>query len=438
MIRASSLEISQDRPKRGLTRYQSWVLTAVWLTLAGVLWREFTFSYSVTMIGSYNLTIFDPIFLVWAGACIFGVFQSRLRMTWLTVCSFALGLILAINFARGALTNLSAAAFAVRADGLIILIIIAAALSNFTPNFERRMGQAVLLAGSILAVLSLSRFAAFPGFPFYATTLGENEGRPLSNEGALLIAMTLAIALSAYVRAYRIGRISTFLLAILASLGLIISAQGTAIIVGCVMAIIVLLLDGKRLRLITSVVGAGLLFTLIWVDSSAGFVSLLDNEQQDMITRRLNNLSTRESIWQGFKYYFDKSSIANKFFGPPFGFERKFMMVLESDRQVEWNLSLHSAYFGGLSVYGISGIILQLGVIFIAGKRLITGPAGRDRFLTPAVALSAALGLLLLGYTYEWRIIASLLVFMLLGSAWRPLYNCSSREHQLKQVRLVK
>ena len=377
------------------------LMAAIYASLFTQLYSDLTFSLFLFEVIDYNIWLVDISIFFWCTALVFYSLRARDFNLLLLALSLTCFMLL-ITLFRGLSGNPADVFLWVRASMLVPVAMLLGALVRKDSNLIKRIEKATILCGVILATLAISRWLTFPGFPFFETTLGANEGRPLSAPGGILLATASAIAVN---RAINIRvNFRAFSLCFLLIAGLLLSGQGTAIIAAVIMMAFVLFFKSETYSFISIFilfVFLGALFTLIFV---VGLESILPGDAIQYFDQRLANRSTRQAIWDGFLPVFEGSSMLVQLIGFPAGQRPALLLSLPNGQTNLWEASLHSQYFGVLSDTGYLGAaIFAFAIIYVLITSIFRKFVFQYNRRASNLGLVLLFGCLTFGYSYEWR-----------------------------------
>jgi hypothetical protein len=369
-------------------RLMAWT---VWACLAALFYREVTATPTITFIGSFNLTVVEPVALLASAAFVANLRKLGVRPHITTVLIFAMTLIWALNLYLGMRIASPTAILSLRASALFTIFMLISTLGNGVPSFVRSFEQALLplcaglsvllvlrlIFGSTLFVQDAAQFAA----------IGVNDGgRPLSTFGAFLLAIS-AVHLLARILRQPTSRIYIDHFALVGvSLVLLATGQGTANAAASVGMLVVLLFQkGKTLGLrliLISVIAVGAVFSssvLPKLNDNAWWSSVLPQSVATNLGRRQGNLTTRKEAWTGITRAFLESELQRKLLGWPAGQSPRIQVVNHNSTVIEWNTGAHSMYFGTLLSHGAIGLACFVLILLVRAVSLAFESSSRSR-----------------------------------------------------------
>lgn len=369
------------------------------MLFAGV-WFEVFVSQLVAMIGSYNFSIQEPVFVfVVIAAGVAALNNLTLSGSWVLPI-LALNAIFLFNLARGVASDPFSALTWLRTDGSFAPLLLMAACTRCTENYVNAITRAMRLAGLALLGLVIARVSIAPDLFMVADGLAANEGRALSMRGAVILAAAAGISLARFLVRSQRSRWDLFY-ALLFFAGVLISRQGTATF--CALAIVLLTFGFNQGafrsgRQITFLVVLPLLTGALLILNEA----IVEMVGREYVEKRLFDVQTRHEIWRAALLEFSQRGWVDKIFGAPSGAK---LEIYTSFRwgTYQWGLSLHSMYIGILSHFGLAGAALSL--IFVAGLafRIFIRRFEKEMVLSHGLCLGFLVGALLLAYSYEIR-----------------------------------
>lgn len=386
---------------------------SVWLGLISVLYSEVTGSSSITTIGSYNLTVADPLLIVAAFALVTNVSKFGLRANFQTFLVILFSAVFAFNFISGFLISQPAALLSLRGNGLFAIFLLIGAIGDRAGGLSRTFEQALLPISMALCALVALRLIFGVDLFIYVTeisAIGVNDGdRPLSTFGATILGVTAVFRLSRMIHDDdRSPANLTFL--ILVIVAILLTGQGTATICSIVGLSIVLMMQPGRQQGLRIAITLGLLFILLIIVmatpaiDSGVLASMLPEDMAKNLMRRSGNHQTRLQAWRGILTSYGDADPVKQLIGWPAGTTPYVEIVNRKWGRVVWNVSAHSMYIGTLITHGAIGaatfvvlLLVRLGTLM--REYFIGGP----RFAFAARLIALLIMVAVFSYSYDLR-----------------------------------
>lgn len=230
-------------------------------------------------------------------------------------------------------------------------------------------------------------------------------GRPLTAAGAFNVALAASIVLSEIISCKRRkNNSSAIFLFLLLFVSEILSGQGTSSIALIIMLLTVFFLQpgaGYRSRIISAVPLLSIVafFALLVRVFSYRIANLGPFD----LTRRSDNLGTREAAWTAFKKSFSDLSLYDQMIGIPAGRDMG-LFVYRSGHLMIWNAELHSTYYGAMKNIGYLGLTILIALVSTLSIKLLMNILSVKRTrLAPAYAIAMCLGTAIFSFSYELR-----------------------------------
>jgi hypothetical protein len=391
---------SRPRPQARLDLAQRLSIAAIWAMLFAGVWFEVFVSQLVATIGNYNFSIQEPVFVfIVAAASVAVVTNPTLSGIWVLPV-LALNADFLFNLARGFALDPLAALTSLRSDGSFAPLLLMAACTRCTDRYVNAITRAIWLAALALLGLLVARTLIAPDLFMVADGLTVNEGRALSERGAIILAVAAGISLARFLER-RHRRRWDLSYALLFFAGALFSRQGTATF--CALSIFALTFGFnqgvfKSSRQNFFLIGVPLLTGALLLFND----SLTETLGRDYVERRLSNVQFRQEVWRAALQEFSQRGLSDKVFGVPFGEKLKVYTSFQWGTY-EWVLSFHSMYIGILSHFGIAGSALSLIFIYGLAMRIAMKRFRKGAVLSLGLCIGLLVGALLLGYSYEIR-----------------------------------
>lgn len=408
------------------------VVYTVWTSLLCAFFKEVVGSDTIVFIGSYNLTIVEPVLVMQAATLLQLAHRRPLSADLATWFILGVAAIIFINLGRGIVHDVPSGLRSFRIQGAFVLFLLIAVFVPRDENLLRQLRDALIVVALLLSVLVALRAALGP--QLFLRSLAEpsatinDGGRPLTADGALLVGTGLILAISRAIENVRDRLNGAAVLAIPVLLvALALTAQATAIIAGLVGAAIVTALHpgasrGGRILLVTALaLAGGVLFFAI--NGAFGRFSLgpVPDYLQHNFLRRSSTFAFRQLIWTGLLRDYAHWSV----FDQLFGLRNNALPNITIPRGdgYRWVASIHSMYYGALVFMGAAGLSLYLallGTIALRGVRRAFGPRSSWASFGGAIPLALLAAIVLFGYSYELRDEHAILILVAL-IACRPV-----------------
>lgn len=413
------------------------VLLALWLLLATRIFQETTGLVTLLTIGPYQMGVQEPAFVCCLIAAALCLFERRPPISLLLVSSLAFMSCIAIAFFRGITLDVFEAIVWLRAYGIIPPAIIIGLCFRPNETFYRRIFYALLQTASALTILCILR-AAFGAQLFYlikdvsADTVND-DGRVIASSGALLIALASILMLSHVKQRITLKKIPSYKLIalfIFFAAAAVLTRQGTVLFSLIIGIAAIMFLESRYHSIRVAKVTA----LLAMVIMTYGAINVIDwdstrgNSDRTNASNRSGNMAVRRNVWDASIREFETRQTIDKALGVPAG-ERREVWLYLNGAQREWMASLHSAYYGTMSMFGYAGLFTYC--IFLAVLLytcILKKPAGsKVAIISPAFGVSATLMVMMYGFSYELR--GSDVIFIILPMiAGSPLLSARSRQ----------
>ena len=415
------------------------LLCTVWASLLTALFKDIVGSDTIVFIGSYNLTIVEPVIAMQAATLWQLARRRTLRPDIATWFLLGIAAIVFLNLCRGIAHDLPSGLRSFRAQGAFALYLLIAA---FVPRDEallRQIRDALIVGALALCALVALRVALGPQL-FLRSLAGDlasinDGGRPVTADGALIIGIGLLLALSRAIEDVRDRFNRTVVLAIpVLFAALLLTAQATAIIAGLAGTAIVTALHpsanrGGRMLLVAALVLAAAFFYLALNGAFGRFaLGAVPDYVQHNFLRRSSTFEFRKLIWAGVLRDYAHWSLFDQLFGLrnndlPY-------IVIPRAEGYRWVASIHSMYYGALVFMGAAGLALYialLGAIGLSGCRRAFDPRANWTRFGGAIPLGLLVAFSLFGYSYELRDEHTVLILLALIAS-RPVRWANTRE----------
>lgn len=395
-----------------------WTVSA---TLFYAVYRETFGQDSLFHIGSFHLTLVEPVLII-SLVAIFSCFGRSLpRPNIPSLAVLALGLLLFINLVRGVNVDLVPALNSLRISGLLITVLILGVLHSNSTWFISYCRRAITISAAALLLVVLARLIFGPSTFMLdarvamAAQLG--EARAITAQGAFIMAAALTIQLSDWVRCGRnisSVKLYAFLLFLVC---LMLTRQGTATICGLVGVSIVILLENRRnrgVRILFASIPIVFIASILWLQPKSDFSQSPTSAPlwiSSMLDNRQATLETRKQVWRGVIKSYSFLPDIDKVIGTTAG--SRPVVLIESRRwgHVAWAHTYHSMYYATLVSYGALGLTFLI-VLFISSVAVGIGFLKRGA----GGSLSGALGIALIvisaviSYSYDIRSEAAVII----------------------------
>lgn len=398
------------------------IMASVYVAIAATLYRDFTGSELLFVIGSYHFSIYEPVIAISSFSLMVLSLHQRGGVSFGLLFSVGLFLSFAISVTRGIFISPQDALFTGRIYFTFPLFLLIAYLLPTYPSLVKRIASALTLGGLILAILVLLR--SFLGI--LATEVTQADGRPILAYGATLMAIASILCASDVLRfprkPWNYVKLAIFLVAT------IFARQGTAG-VGTIVGILIVALFEKtsmvQLRWLSLLLAPGLLLGAIFLAPNMGSRLSQNEDLTTFIKDRQNTNETREQIWSSFSREFDQAPLEDQILGKPMG--QKFQIYLTLWGGVLWDNALHSMYYQILSILGYLGLIFYVAILAdnLIGSLFRVAPAPDDPALRPVsrtATLACVIFVIVFGRSYDFR--GDSAVLLLFGTvAMRALHQ---------------
>ena len=391
------------------------LVCTVWASLLTTLFKDIVGSDTIVFIGSYNLTIVEPVLLMQA-ATLFQLARRRaLRADITTWLLLGIAAIIFINLGRGIAHDLPSGLRSFRIQGAFALYLLIAAFAPRDETLLRQLRDALIVTALLLAVLVALRLVLGPQL-FIRHLVGQvatlnDGGRPVTADGALIIGAGLILAISRAIENVRdrFNRLAVFAIPVLL-VALVLTAQATAIIASLAGAAIVAALHpsasrGSRILLVGTLTLAGGI-ALLALNGAFGRLPLgaVPDYFQHNLLRRASTFEFRRLIWAGLLRDYAHWSTFDQLFG--LRNNDVPAILIPRGEGYRWDASIHSMYYGALVFMGAVGLALYaalLGTVALRGCRRILGPRWSWTSFGGAIPLGLLVAFSLFGYSYELR-----------------------------------
>lgn len=411
------------------------VLYSVWLALGMLMFKEVLNDPSIFFIGSYNVSVTDPIivFQVWAIGSLYS--RRTIRNDLLSWLCLGMGALVLLGVLRGMEDNLFEALRSIRYQGAFAFFLLMVPVLPRDETLLRKIRDAIIIFALITSVLVVLRFLIGPSLfmrAVYQDILLINDGgRPITADGALVMGVGIAMFLSRWIEK-DFGRYAAIALPVFAVLCfcLLLTAQATAIIGSTLSIATVAALHpslNRPTRIFVVVVTISLLALLVLYLS--GYfgppdLSIFPRYVQDNLKRRTGTVEFRQFIWRGLMIDFQRWNIIEQLFGL-ISTDKPYIFMPYADGMYWWS-AIHSMYYGAIVFMGIVGLTLYIVMLLatiLGGLRWVFGPKQSWTRFGGAIPLGVIMAIVVFGYSYEIRDEhAALILFAVIASrpASRP------------------
>jgi hypothetical protein len=410
------------------------VIATVWLSLLAALFKEVVGTDTVAYLGSYNLTVVEPVILLQAATLLQLARRRVLRANLVTWLLLGIAAIILMNLGRGVAHDLPSGLRSFRIQGAFALYLLIAALVPRDDAMLRQLRDALILTALLFCGLVALRLTFGPQL-FLRTVAGDavtinDGGRPLTADGALMLGIGLILAASRAIEQVRdrFNRAATLAIPVLL-VALVLSAQATAIIASLAGLAVVTALHpsatrGGRVLLVTALVLAAGIGVLAIHGAFGRFApDILPEYFQRNLLRRSATFEFRRLIWAGLVQDYARWSLFEQTFGLRNNDLPSIYIPLRTGYY--WRWSIHSMYYGALAVMGAAGLTLYLallGTIAVRGLRRAFGPRRSWTTFGGAIPLGLLTSICFFGYSYELRDEHAILILLALVAS-RPFPN---------------
>lgn len=332
---------------------------AVHFAVFATIHREIVGSYELLDTGAFQLWSLDPVIVL----SLFGLAQRGSKrqgrlLAWPTALALVMFALTVFNIARGYPEFGSRAIVIARPSAAWL------ALALFGASVPRSSANAkvitdVMLRGAwVLTGLAWARLLLGPTWLYFGEYTSASEindnGRALSSQATLAIGFASFISITAIRPVFsRHAAIVPLLRLVVFLLTVSLSKQSTATIATFAGLVVLMVLYPGRSRLMRCAVvtsGAVLALTVKILDLSLPVWLTGD------VSRRSGNFETRQEVWDSLMRDFPRWSTVDQFLGLPAG-EMPKIFLLRHASYVDWNASVHSAYYGALVHSGRLGLV---------------------------------------------------------------------------------
>ena len=389
-----------------LSAADRWFVVAVLLAVVAAVYRDVVGHTTIVFIGTYNLTIADPVFVIAALALAQQMTRHSVMIKDLGgVFLLIFSLLIFLSFFRGLLVNAFESIVTLRNTGVLAIFSVLPLFSTSSSLSLMYVRRIIIAGACVLVLLFVVRLVFGPTTFYQAAYLTPSDindgGRALTATGCILIAAAAVVVLVDFRRAPRLAKAAVF---VFLFAGLLASRQVTATLAGCagVAAILVFERGPARLSRVLLCVAAAVVVGLF--ASALSFPVDVPEGVTDDVARRTRNLGARQHIWKGLLADYAGWSVVDKLVGLPAGVKPSILVPFWGG--VSWRLSIHSMYLGTLVYAGALGLIAYIGILVHVA---VTAAASRHRrwsqaaAFTPATALAFCAILAVFGLSYEIR-----------------------------------
>lgn len=414
------------------------VVYTVWMSLLTAVFKEVVGNDTIVFIGSYNLTVVEPVVAMQVASLVLLASKRALRADIITWFLLGIAAIIFINLGRGIADDMPSGVRSFRIQGAFALYLLIAAFLPRDENMLRQIRDALIAFGLVLCVLVALRVVLGP--QLFLREIAEevtsinDGGRPVSADGALMIGAALILAVSRAIERVRDGFTRASVLAIpVLFVALILTAQATATISSLVGLVVVSALHpsadrGSRLLLVAVLVLAGGLFYLALTGAFGRFsLDFLPKYFQYNLLRRSSTIEVRHMIWSGLMHDYWRWSLLEQLIGLRNNDLPYIFVPLSSGYY--WWASIHSMYYGAFAFMGVVGLGLYLfmvSLIGLRGLRRAFGPRWTWTSFGGAIPLALLAAFSLFGYSYELRDEHTVLILVALVAS-RPIINAAKQ-----------
>lgn len=412
------------------------VVYTVWMSLLTAVFKEVVGSDTVAFVGSYNLTVVEPVVAMQVATLVLLARKRALRPDIITWFLLGIAAIIFINLGRGIADNMPSGIRSFRIQGAFALYLLIAAFVPRDEQMLRQIRDALIVFGLVLCVLVALRVALGPQLFIREKVVDVSEindgGRPLSADGALMIGAALILAVSRAIERVRDGFTRAAALAIpVLFVALIFTAQATATISSLVGLVVISALHpsvnrSTRMLIVAVLVLAGALFYLAITGAFGRFsLDFLPKYFQYNLLRRSSTIEVRHLIWSGLMHDYWRWSMLEQLIGMRNN-DLPYIFIPLRDGYYWW-ASVHSMYYGSLVFMGSIGLGLYLLMVSLIGMRgLRRAFSPRDTWTTfgGAIPLALLAAFSLFGHSYELRDEHTVLILVALVAS-RPILNAA-------------
>ena len=426
------------------------VVYTVWMSLLMAVFKEVVGNDTIAFIGSYNLTVVEPVVVMQVATLVLLARKRALRPEITTWFLLGIAAIVFINLGRGIADDMPSGIRSFRIQGAFALYFLMAA---FVPRDEamlRQIRDALIVFGLVLCVLVALRVVLGPQLFLREVAedvaLINDGGRPVSADGALMIGAAIIMAVSRAIENVRdrFTRLAVLAIPVL-FVALIFTAQATATISSLAGLVIVAALHpssnrSSRMLLVAVFVLAGVLFYLALTGVFGRFsLDFLPKYFQYNLLRRSSTIEVRQMIWSGLMHDYQRWSLIEQLIGLRNN-DLPFIFVPLREGYYWW-ASIHSMYYGSFAFMGVVGLVLYLlmvSLIGLRGLRRAFGPRWTWNSFGGAIPLALLAAFSLFGYSYELRDEHTVLILVALVAS-RPIVNAAkqSARPDFSSVRLT-
>ena len=393
-----------------------WVVVLFWVVLLCALYREVSGQFTLFYIGNFNLTIAEPIIGMSTWVLLRHAGRKP-RITLGSVLALCYAVLLLINLMRGMGGNRYDAIITLRLNGGLAVILALSAFIFPRELWHPRVQRIVVIIGAILSALVIVRVIMGPGF----LMIGREEldpsnindgGRPLSAQGTIVLAMALVTVLANFMLPHNRGGGRPIQL--FASLGMmltvVLTKQATATIAcfaACAALIALMPGRSRSLRMIACGTAAAValfsIYVLPEVVSIETINSYLPSGMAFDVAKREATFEFRNEIWSGLMADRETWPWLSQVIGLPAGVKPYIWIHYWGGTQ--WELGLHSMYYGILPVAGIVGLAFYCGLLAYAAWTCLIGSLKGTPEYSPSapIGLSLAIIAFIFSVSYDMR-----------------------------------
>lgn len=392
------------------------VLWMVWIVAACVTYSEITGGHHIVYIGSVNFTTIDVMFLA-STACLLILAPKRLiKFNIISSIIILLIVITLFSFLRGFMISNFEAVFALRSIGifpaLLALALVLPEESLVYDHIRRAVTTTGLVITGLVALRLMFGVKLFMTDELLLEFDVNDGGRALSSSGALWLAFGAIFAAEKTVAPRHVvqGRLKPAIVLALLCVAMIASGQGTSNAAGLLAILVVLAVTPGPFRDMRMLALGNLAILIFVLISAAGLLSydalfdLLPAGMENWLLRRSANLEMRHMIWTALMADFDTWPWLSQNFGLPMGVHPTLLLPIWGG--YFWEASIHSMYYGYLTITGRVGVTLYVVLLGLLTwrnfKRLATTPVS-PLWPGPSVGLGLTVLCTVFGYSYDLR-----------------------------------
>lgn len=402
------------------------VVLSAYVAIAATLYREFTGSELLFVLGSYHFSIYEPCIASSSFALVSLILSRKRTMNWGVVFSLGLFSAFAISVIRGLFASPADALFTGRIYFTFPVFLLIATVAPISPALVRRISSGLMFGGTVLAILVIVRST----FGILSTEVTIGDGRPILAYGATLMAIAAILCLSDSLRHPK--KFANYIKILMFLTATIMARQGTAGI-GTILGLMIVWIFERgplaSVRRVSLLLAPLLVLGIVIFSPNISNTVSRSSDLSTFISDRQNTNETREQIWESFSKEFDKASATDEFFGKPMG--QKFEIYLNLWGGVEWDNALHSMYYQILSILGYLGLtcyaLILANNLFGALFRVLPMPLNPEgRPVSQAATLACIVFVIVFGRSYDFR--GDSAVLLLFGTlAMRALHQAQQR-----------